>query len=59
MTGDIYVDVHLATVLWNGREREIAVLALGQRPLVGTTLLAEHRLSIDFVDRGTVLIDDR
>ena len=56
---DIHVDVHVATILWNGREREIAVLALGQRPLVGTALLAEHHLAVDFADGGAVLIDAR
>jgi clan AA aspartic protease len=53
----IRVDVHVATILWNGREREVAVLASGQRPLVGTALVAGHHLEIDFVENGVVLID--
>jgi len=54
---DIHVDVHVATVLWNGHAREVAVRALGQRPLVGTALLAGHNLGIDFTEDGAVLID--
>lgn len=53
---DVRTDVHVATILWAGVEQEIAVLALGQRPLVGTTLLHGHHVGIDFVDGGSVEI---
>lgn len=52
------VNVHLVTILWNGIERDVAVLAMGSRPLIGTALLEDCHLSIDFYDSGTVLIDD-
>ena len=39
-------------------EREIAILAMGTRPLIGTALLEDYHLSIDFCNGGTVLVDD-
>jgi clan AA aspartic protease len=46
------VDVHKATILWDGQEEAVAVLAMGQRPLLGTMLLAGHDLAIHFEDGG-------
>lgn len=53
---DIKVDVHIATILWNGREVEVAVLAMGSRPLLGTALLDGFNLSADFADNGPVAL---
>jgi hypothetical protein len=39
-------------------ERDIAVLVMGRRPLVGTALLKDYHLGIDFCEGGTVLVDD-
>lgn len=55
---NVAVNVYLATILWNGVEREVAVLGMGRRPLIGTALLEDYHLSIDFYDGGTVLVDD-
>jgi clan AA aspartic protease len=55
---DIVANVYRATVLWRGIERNIAVLAMGRRPLVGTALLADYHLSVDFYEGGSVIIDD-
>lgn len=54
----VRTDVHVATILWHGNEWEVAVLAMGRRPLLGTTLLQSKRLCIDFEDRGTVDIGE-
>lgn len=54
----ISTDVYWATILWIGVERDIAVLGMGNRPLIGTALLEGYHLSIDFYDSGTVLVDD-
>ncbi|MBW4676005.1 MAG: clan AA aspartic protease [Desmonostoc geniculatum HA4340-LM1] len=54
----IVTNVHQATILWNGTERAIPVLAMGRRPLIGTALLEDYHLSIDFCEGGTVLVDD-
>jgi hypothetical protein len=39
-------------------EKDVAVLAMGRRPLIGTALLEDYHLSIDFYDGGTVIVDD-
>lgn len=54
----IITNVHQATILWNGTECVIPVLAMGRRPLIGTALLEDYHLSIDFCEGGTVLVDD-
>jgi clan AA aspartic protease len=54
----VETDVYLATVVWNGVERNIATLAMGRRPLIGTALLEDYHLSIDFCEGGTVLVDE-
>ena len=54
----VETDVHLATIVWNGVERNVAVLAMGRRPLIGTALLEDYHLSIDFCKGGTVLINE-
>jgi predicted aspartyl protease len=55
---DVKTDVHLATILWGGVDRVVPVLALGRRPLLGTALLQDLNLSIDFYEGGTVVLDD-
>lgn len=47
-----------ATILWNGTEGLIPVLAMGRRPIIGTALLEDYHPSIDFCEGGTVLVDD-
>lgn len=54
----VETDVYLATIVWNGAERNVAVLAMGRRPLIGTALLEDYHLGIDFCEGGTVLVDD-
>lgn len=51
-------NVHKAIILWNGEERETRVFATGRRPLVGTALLDEHELVIQFTEGGLVTIDE-
>lgn len=54
----ITANVHQGMIFWNGTERVIPVLAMGLRPLVGTALLEDSHLSIDFCEGGTVLVDE-
>jgi clan AA aspartic protease len=54
----IVTNVHQGTILWNVIEREIPVLGMGRRPLIGTALLQDYHLSIDFCEGGTVLVDE-
>ncbi len=55
---NVSTNVYLATILWNGKERDVAVLAMGRRPLVGTALLQDYHLRIDFYEGGTVSVDE-
>lgn len=52
------IPVHQATIIWNGEERIVNVLATGKRPLLGTALLDEHELVIQFTEGGLVTIDE-
>ncbi|GAP94409.1 clan AA aspartic protease [Leptolyngbya sp. NIES-2104] len=52
------VAVHRAMILWNGEERAVPVFATGQRPLLGTALLDEQELVIQFTENGLVTIDE-
>lgn len=54
----VATSVYLATILWNGVEKDVAVLGMGRHPLIGTGLLEDYHLSIDFCDGGTVLVND-
>jgi clan AA aspartic protease len=47
-----------ATIMWHGRLRQVAVLAMGRRALLGTALLEDANLSIDFYQNGDVIIDE-
>jgi clan AA aspartic protease len=54
---EVMLPVHEAIVLWNGEEKEVRVLATGRRPLLGTSMLEEHELVVQFTDGGLVTID--
>jgi clan AA aspartic protease len=56
---DVEFDVYLATVLWEGHDRDIAVLAAEGDVLTGMRMLRGHRLLIDVIDGGDVLIEAR
>ncbi len=55
---EVLVPVHEATILWDGEEKEVRVLATGRRPLVGTALLNEQELVIQFTEGGLVTVDE-
>lgn len=52
------VPVHRGMILWNGEERTVPVFATGRRPLIGTALLDEQELVIQFTEGGLVTIDE-
>lgn len=54
---EVLAPMYEATVLWDGEEREILVIATGRRPLLGTALLDEQELIIQFTEGGLVTID--
>jgi clan AA aspartic protease len=53
----VRLEVYAATVVWDGAERDIELLAAGKDPLLGTSLLDGHDVSIQFTDGGLVTID--
>ncbi|MBE8988639.1 clan AA aspartic protease [Nostoc sp. LEGE 12450] len=55
---NVILPVHQATIIWNGEEREVNVLATGRLPLLGTALLDEHELAIQFIEGGLVTIEE-
>ena len=52
----IVVAVHVATILWIGTPRRVRVLATGERPLLGTALLADCDLFVQFREGGMVTV---
>jgi clan AA aspartic protease len=54
----IATTAYAISIVWNGVERDVIVLAMGRRPLIGTALLEDYHLSIDFYEGGTVLVDE-
>jgi clan AA aspartic protease len=54
----VLLPVHQATIIWNGEERVVNVLATGKRPLLGTALLDGYKLSIQFIEGGLVTIEE-
>jgi clan AA aspartic protease len=55
---EVSLPIHEAIVLWDGMERDVLVVANGRRPLLGTALLDEQELVIQFIEGGLVTIDE-
>ncbi|NJR53082.1 MAG: clan AA aspartic protease [Leptolyngbyaceae cyanobacterium CSU_1_3] len=55
---EVLLSLHEAIVLWDGLEQEVLVIATGRRPLIGTALLEEQELVIQFTEGGLVTIDE-
>ena len=55
---EVLLPLHEAIVLWDGQEREVLVIATGRRPLLGTFVLGEPELVIQFTEGGLVTIDE-
>lgn len=50
----VRVRVYEETILWDDEERVVRVLATGERPLLGTALLAGSSLYAEFIENGYV-----
>jgi clan AA aspartic protease len=55
---NVMTSIHQAVIIWHGVERHIPVLAMGRRPLLGTALLEDSNLTVDFYEGGTVVVDE-
>ena len=54
---EVQMAVHRATIVWDGEERAVRVLATGKRPLLGMALLAGQELVVQCTDGGMVTVD--
>lgn len=52
-------DVHDVTVLWDDQPRHIKADATGSTPLMGMAMLDDHKLSVEVVSGGPVVIEAR
>lgn len=55
----IRTDTCIARLLWHGLPVDARAYVMGNKPMIGTTLLANCRLSIDWWDGGEVIIEER
>lgn len=53
----VQIAVHTAIIIWHGSERQVNVLATGRHPLLGTSLLANQELVVQFAESGLVTVD--
>ena len=51
------LDVYLAVVIWNDREREVLALQAEGGALVGMSLLYGNRVTITVLDGGDITIE--
>lgn len=55
---EVYLPVYRATILWQGVEQDVRVLATGRRPLLGMALLNGQELIVQCTDGGLVTVDE-
>ncbi|NET33210.1 MAG: clan AA aspartic protease [Cyanothece sp. SIO1E1] len=55
---EVLLPVHEAVVLWGGEQRKVRIIATGRRPLLGTALLDDQELVIQFTEGGLVTIEE-
>jgi clan AA aspartic protease len=54
---EIFLSVYILTVEWNGAERDVEILALGEEPLLGAMMLDAYKLCLDF-GNNTLTIEE-
>ncbi|MGI4791887.1 MAG: clan AA aspartic protease [Janthinobacterium lividum] len=55
---DVLLDVYGVTISWHGQERKVRVIATGRRPLLGTALMDDQELRVQFRENGLVSIEE-
>ncbi len=56
---EVALEAYAATVLWDGRPREIVAYAADTTPLIGMSMLEGHSLYVEVEDGGHVAIEAR
>jgi clan AA aspartic protease len=54
---NVFLKVHTATIRWNGEDREVNVIAVGRKPLLGVSLMTGNELYVHFIEGGRVSIE--
>jgi clan AA aspartic protease len=54
----VSLSVFEATIVWDGEERSVGVIATGKRPLLGTALLDDLELVVQFRENGLVTVGE-
>lgn len=54
---NVFLKVHTAKILWNGKEQEVNVIAAGRKPLLGVALMSGNELFVHFIEGGLVSIN--
>ena len=55
---DIEIPVYRATIVWNGQLRDVRVLPMGKRPLLGMALLEGNEINMKCIEQGAVTITE-
>ena len=53
----VLIPVHIAEINWDNQIISVPVLATGTKPLLGTALLQDFRLTVEFIDSGVVKLE--
>ena len=53
---DVWLNVHVVFVEWNGRRRYVKADATGRKPMVGMGLLHQYNLYVEVAQGGRVVI---
>lgn len=54
----VVLPTYKAVILWHGNERDVTVIAAGERPLVGLALLEGTALYAEIAENGKVLLQE-
>ena len=55
----LMLEVYIATLLWDGEERKVEVLAIEGTPLIGMTLLDGYDVLLEVIEGGNITIRRR
>jgi clan AA aspartic protease len=53
----VEVSVHNGIIVWEGSEKNVLIQSTEGQPLLGVSLLLEHRVNLTFTENGIVTIE--
>ena len=54
---ETFFDLYIATIIWDGKYREIDIVESETEPLLGMAMLYGYRLQVDNIEGGVVQIE--